>query len=276
MQKLFAVIGDPIAHSMSPLMHNDLFGVYGINAHYHPLLVKKESLQEAVAGLKAIGISGFNVTVPHKERIIPFLDYVDPLAGSIGAVNTVVNKEGKLHGYNTDGTGYVAGLQAALPEFKNKRTLIIGAGGAARGIYFALAAAGLQHIDLCNRTAEKAELIKNECPYEVQTTVYSKDMAEKELSQYGLIIQTTPIGMSAASQGLPLSLQRLDSKTFVSDIIYNPLYSPFLLQAQKAGAEIQNGLPMFVYQGALAFELWTGIKPDTNRMKKLVLSHLGG
>ncbi|WP_080844916.1 shikimate dehydrogenase [Cytobacillus gottheilii] len=276
MQKLYAVLGDPIAHSMSPVMHNDLFGAYGIHAHYHPLLVKKETLQEAVTGLKAIGISGFNVTVPHKERIIPFLDYVDPLAAAIGAVNTVVNIEGKLQGYNTDGTGYVAGLQTVLSDFKDRRTLVIGAGGAARGIYFALAAAGVQQMDLCNRTAEKAELIKNECPYEVETNVYSKDMAEKVLSQYGLIIQTTPIGMSSAATDMPLSLQHLDSKTFVSDIIYNPLYSPFLLAAKNMGAEVQNGLPMFVYQGALAFELWTGIKPDTNRMKKLVLSHLGG
>ncbi|WNS74372.1 shikimate dehydrogenase [Bacillus sp. DTU_2020_1000418_1_SI_GHA_SEK_038] len=276
MKKFFAVIGDPIAHSMSPAMHNDLFQAYGIDAHYQPLHVKREDLADAIKGLKAIGISGFNVTVPHKETIIPLLDELDPLAQSIGAVNTVVNLEGKLIGYNTDGSGYVKGLQEEMPNLKDKKVLVIGAGGAARAIYFTIAAAGAEKLDICNRTVSKAAIIKNECPYYVNSDVYDIRNAEENLELYDLVIQTTPAGMAPKIQDLPLSLHNLKEGALASDIIYNPLETIFLKEAKNKGASIQNGLNMFVYQGALAFEKWTGTFPDTNRMRDIVLSQLGG
>lgn len=273
MQKLFAVIGDPIAHSMSPAMHNDLFAHYGVDAHYMPLHVNKKDLREAVFGLKAIGVSGFNVTVPHKESIIPFLDAVDPLAESIGAVNTVVNVNGCLHGFNTDGSGFVTGLQQEIADIEKRKILIIGAGGAARGIYFALASAGTKKLDLCNRTLKKAEMLLKDCPYTVSTNIWTLQEAEMALADYEVIIQTTSIGLKV-NDPLPLSLRNLRTNAFVSDIIYNPLHTLFLQEAGKKGAKIQNGLEMFVNQGALAFEKWTGIMPDTARMKKIVLSSL--
>lgn len=276
MNKLYAVIGDPIAHSMSPAMHNELFKTYHINAHYQPLLVKRNDLGDAIKGLKAIGIAGFNVTIPHKEAIIPFLDRIDPLAEAIGAVNTVVNENGELVGYNTDGSGYVKGLLEKLNTLQNKRVLIIGAGGAARALYFTIASQGVNRLDVCNRTLHKAQVIIRECPYPVQSAAIEISEAENNLDKYDVVIQTTPIGMAPKKEDLPLSLHSLHANTFVSDIIYNPLQSKFLQEAKLKGASIQNGLPMFVYQGALAFEKWTGIFPDTKKMEEVVLQQLGG
>jgi shikimate dehydrogenase len=276
MKKLYAVIGDPIAHSMSPQMHNDLFQLYQIDAHYQPLLVKKENLREAVIGLKAIGISGFNVTIPHKTEIISFLDEVDPLAKQIGAVNTVVNLDGKLVGYNTDGLGFIAGLLSLVPEISTQKVLIIGAGGAARAIYYSLAMKGIQTLDICNRTVQKAKELILECPYTLRSNALSIYEAEGQLQHYDIIIQTTNIGMSPHLEQIPISLDGLKKGSIVSDIIYNPLETQLLKMAQKHEAMIQNGIDMFVHQGAIAFHYWTGILPDVKRMKQNVLEQLGG
>jgi shikimate dehydrogenase len=276
MKKLYAVIGEPIAHSMSPQMHNDLFRHYNLDAHYQPLLVKKEDLKDAVLGLKAIGVSGFNVTIPHKTEIIPFLDEVDALAMQIGAVNTVVNQNGKLVGYNTDGLGYIAGLSSLVPEILTQNVLIIGAGGAARAIYYTLAKTGIQTLDMCNRTVQNAaDLILN-CPYKQSSIALSINEAENHLQHYDIIIQTTNIGMSPFLEQIPISFDRLKEGSIVSDIIYNPLETQLLKVAKEKKAVTQNGIEMFVHQGAIAFKYWTGIFPDVKRMKQNVLEQLGG
>ncbi|MGG5254978.1 shikimate dehydrogenase [Neobacillus sp. SM06] len=274
MKKLFAVLGDPIAHSMSPAMHNDLFAHYRLEAEYLPFQVQKENLKDAVKGLKALGAAGFNVTVPHKSAILPFLDEIDELALSIGAVNTVVNRSGKLVGYNTDGLGFIKGLETFLPQLANKKALVIGAGGAARAIYFSLAQLDCLTIDLANRTVQKAEELIRDCPFTNASRAFSLDEAAAKLGDYDLLIQTTSIGMHPNSTEQPLRLDRLGNKAVVCDIIYNPLYTQFLQQAKQRGATVQNGLEMFVYQGALAFEKWTGIFPDIQRMKTNVLQQL--
>lgn len=276
MKKMFGVIGDPIAHSMSPAMHNDLFELYGIDASYLPFRVLKDDLEAAVKGLKALGVSGFNVTIPHKTEIMQLLDKIDPLAEAIGAVNTVKNEDGLFIGYNTDGPGFVKGLEGHAADFKEKAALIIGAGGAARAIYFSMAKAGIKRIDLYNRTLEKAEELVQTCPYDVKSNVLERDAAESGLGNYQLIIQTTSIGMVPDTDFSPLSLVNISQEALVSDIIYNPLQTKLLTDASANGASIQNGIDMFVYQGALAFEKWTGIFPDTERMKANVLRHLGG
>ena len=276
MKKLFAVLGDPIAHSMSPAMHNDLFNHYHLEAEYLPFQVKKENLKDAVKGLKALGAAAFNVTVPHKSAILPFLDEIDELALSIGAVNTVVNQSGKLVGYNTDGLGFIKGLEPFLPQLANKKALVIGAGGAARAIYFSLAKLDCLTIDLANRTVQKAEELIRDCPFTNASQAISLDEAAAKLGDYDLLIQTTSIGMHPNVSEQPLCLDRLGNKAVVCDIIYNPLYTQFLQQAEQRGAAVQNGLEMFVYQGALAFEKWTGIFPDIQRMKTNVLQQLRG
>lgn len=276
MKKLFGVMGDPIGHSMSPVMHNDLFVHYGIDAAYVPFHVSKGDLAAAVKGLKAIHVAGFNVTVPYKTEIMEFLDEIDPLAKAIGAVNTVVNKEGKLIGYNTDGRGFVRGLNEQLSTITNKNVLMIGAGGAAKAIYFSMAEAGVQKLDLYNRTPAKAEELKYSCPFPIETEVFDRGQAEERLADYDLLIQTTLIGMAPNIEESPLSIKEVKPESFASDIIYNPLETKFLREASSAGARIQNGIEMFVYQGALAFEIWTGIFPNTERMKENVLKQLGG
>ncbi|CAM4135581.1 shikimate dehydrogenase [Bacillus manliponensis] len=277
MKQLYGVIGNPIGHSLSPHMQNDAFLHCGIDAHYHAFLVEESKLSEAVAGLKAIGIAGFNVTTPHKVSIMQYLDEIDPLAKQIGAVNTVLHEDGKLIGYNTDGIGYVRSLQSIRNEpLQNKRILLLGAGGAARAIYFSLIAAGVQEIDVANRTVGKARELINACNDAVKSSAFSLEEAREMSANYDVIIQTTTIGMYPNVEDTPLPIISLKAGTIVSDIIYNPFETKLLQEAKEKGATVQNGIDMFVYQGALAFEIWTGHFPNIERMKQFVIRKLGG
>lgn len=276
MKKLFAVLGDPIAHSMSPQMHNDILNYYQIDGVYLPFHVTLDRLKDAVYGLKALGVAGFNVTVPHKSTIIPFLDGVDELAEKIGAVNTVVNENGSLIGYNTDGPGFIKGLEEVIPSIKDQRILIVGAGGAARAIYFSLAKNQPQAVDIANRTFGTAKALVDECPFSVSSTAMTLERAHQDLGNYDLIVQTTKVGMSPKVSEQPVKLDKLSKHALVCDIIYNPLETQFLHEAKQRGATVQNGIDMFVFQGALAFEKWTGIFPDIGRMRNNVLKQLGG
>jgi shikimate dehydrogenase len=277
MKKIYGVMGDPIAHSMSPDIHNDAFEKENIEAVYHHFHVTKEGLNDAVKGMKALGIEGFNITIPHKTLIIPFLDEVDELALAIGAVNTVVNKNGRFIGYNTDGKGFFKSLCDEISgDIKAKKTLVIGAGGAARAIYFTLVKEGVKQVDIANRTKERAAQLVSDCPYDKVSKALSIIEAEESLSQYDLIIQTTSSGMSPELDHSPLKVDQLKTGAIVSDIIYNPLQTKLLREAGEKGAETQNGLGMFINQAALAFEIWTGIMPDTARMTDIVLNKLGG
>lgn len=276
MKKLFGVIGDPIAHSMSPAMHNDLFDFYGIDAEMFAFHIKGPYLEDAVKGFKAINIAGFNVTIPHKSAIMPFLDEIDPLAEAIGAVNTVVNKDGKFIGYNTDGSGYFEGIKQVVSDVQGKTVLLVGAGGAAKAIYYTMANAGVKRIDIANRTRQSAESLIANCPYKTCSEVLEITEEKQDFSTYDIIIQTTSVGMHPKVNETPIHFHRLKDGALVSDIIYTPLETRFLYNARQLGAATQNGIPMFVYQGALAFEKWTGIFPDADRMEAVVLRQLGG
>ena len=277
MNQIFGVIGYPIAHSMSPDMHNDSFEHLGIQATYLPFAVRPEDLQDAVKGMKAIGIQGFNVTIPHKTDIMPLLDKIDSLAAEIGAVNTVKLEGGEYVGYNTDGLGFVKGIKEHLQSsLADQKVLIVGAGGAARGIYYSLLQEGARHVDIANRTISKGEQLIDGKTSDTKSVVLSIAEAERILSEYTLIINTTSIGMHPNVNESPLSLKNMRPQVLVSDIIYNPLQTKLLKEAENKGAFIQNGIPMFVHQGALAFQLWTGKQPDIERMRKIVLTKLGG
>ncbi|WP_057911666.1 shikimate dehydrogenase [Peribacillus muralis] len=277
MKKIYGVMGDPIAHSMSPDIHNDAFKKENIEAVYHHFHVTKDGLSDAVKGMKSLGIEGFNVTIPHKTSIIPLLDEVDGLAQAIGAVNTVVNKNGRFIGYNTDGKGFFKSLCDEISgDIKAKKTLVIGAGGAARAIYFTLVKEGVKQVDIANRTKERAAQLVSDCPYDKISKALSIIEAEQSLSQYDLIIQTTSSGMSPELEHSPVKVDQLKTGAIVSDIIYNPLQTKLLREAYEKGAKTQNGLGMFINQAALAFEIWTDIMPDTARMTDIVLNKLGG
>lgn len=271
--KLFGLIGCPVHHSLSPLMHNDAFQTLHIDAHYHAFHVEPHMLKEAVQGLKALQCAGFNVTIPHKTAVMEYMDELDETAKQMGAVNTVVNEQGKWVGYNTDGEGFVRALCEQMNvQLCGARILLVGAGGAARGIYFALLQHHVSAVDVCNRTTGKAEaFIKKE-----KSAVYSLEEGEERLAEYDIVINTTSVGMYPHVEAMPISLRNLKKDTIVSDIIYNPLMTKWLQEAKEKGARVQNGVGMFVYQGALAFEKWTGIFPNTKRMEQLVIQKLGG
>ncbi|MFX3624469.1 MAG: shikimate dehydrogenase [Ectobacillus sp.] len=277
MKQLYGVIGNPIGHSLSPLMHNDAFSALGIDAHYHAFRLEEEKLGDAVKGFKAIGISGFNVTTPHKVAIMAHLDEIDELAQQIGAVNTVVNQNGKFIGYNTDGIGYVRSLQAISKEpLEGKRVLLLGAGGACRAIFFSLASSGVRHIDIANRTVARAQELIQACPRSLGSQALTAEEATALQHTYDIIINTTTVGMYPNIDETPLAIRSLKEGAIVSDIIYNPLETKIMREAKQAGAFVQNGVDMFVYQGAMAFELWTKQWPDVERMKQLVITKLGG
>ncbi|MDF2558545.1 MAG: shikimate 5-dehydrogenase [Bacillales bacterium] len=262
MQKYF-VIGDPIAQSKSPVMQNANFRDKGIEAELMATRIFEEELEFWVASFRKNG-SGACVTIPHKVSIMQYLDEVDSFASEVGAVNTIVNQNGKLIGFNTDGPGFIQGLEEF--DLSNRKILIIGAGGAARGIYYGFLHKGLSDITIANRTVVKGYAI---CP-----NVLTLEEAEERLSQFGLIVNTTPIGMFPDMEACPISLQNLTKETIVCDIIYNPFKTKFLKEAESRGAVIQNGLPMFVNQGALQFEYWTGQKADRKVMEEAVLEQL--
>jgi len=275
MKKWFAVMGDPIEHSKSPAMHNVWFREMSIDATYIPVHVSSESLESAVAGLKTLGASGWNVTIPHKTAIIPYLDELDELAEKMGAVNTVVRtKEGTLKGYNTDGVGFVRSLEDAVGKsHKDKPVLLIGAGGAARGIAFAMQQQGYKNLTIANRTVANAQAIVDEMG---TGQAISLTEAEATLADFCILVQMTSAGLATGNFSMPFSLDRLTKGAIVADIVYNPLMTPFLQAAEEKGATIVTGLGMFVHQGAIAFEYWLGKSPNTNSMIAQLKVQLGG
>lgn len=275
MKKWYAVIGDPIGQSMSPEMQESWLQENNIDASYIPIHVRAEELEEAVASLKRLGCSGWNVTVPHKSAIISLLDEIDASAQLMDAVNTVeVLADGTLRGSNTDGAGFVRSLEEVFgTQCQEKSVLIIGAGGAARGISYALHDAGYGPIHFTNRTIEKARQLAEGLK---GASVLSIDDAEKALASYGLIVQTTSVGMNFAQSGMPLNPKNIAQEAVVADIIYNPLETELLAKAREKGAHTMNGIGMFTNQGALAFEKWTGIQPDTEKMNEKITNKLGG
>lgn len=275
MKKWYAVIGDPISHSMSPFMHTEWFAEQEMDASYIPIQVKKEQLGQAISSLKVLGASGWNVTIPHKETIIPYLDHLDESARWMGAVNTVVvENDGSLTGYNTDGTGFVQSLEQEIGNHsKQSPILLIGAGGAARGISFALKSHGYTDISCANRTFKSAEKLVHDIEGK---KAYTLEEAEKIMGSFQILIQTTSAGMKNSTIATPLSLKFLKPSAIVADIVYNPLLTPFLLEAKEQRARTVTGLGMFVHQGSLSFQKWTTYRPNTERMMKELERLLGG
>lgn len=263
MKKWYAVLGNPIHHSISPRMHEAWFEKYKVDASYVPILVRAGDLQRTVDSLKLLGCSGFNVTVPYKEEIVPFLDDLDSSAIEAGAVNTVVNRDGYLIGYNTDGKGLLAGISGLTED---KRVLVLGAGGAAKGIVAALKSRGIQTIGIANRTMDKALQLAEWAGGEA----ISYKEAERVFSTFDIVIQTTSVGMDEAMS--PVNFEGWHPSMMAIDIIYSPPETAFLKKAREQGATTMNGLSMLIGQGALAFELWTGIFPDQDYCKETIFS----
>lgn len=252
-----AVIGHPIAHSLSPQLHEQWLRASGLFGRYEAIDATLDELPALFAAMREGDWDGFNVTIPYKEVVVRYLDDLDEAAKQAGAVNTVYKRDGRLIGTNTDGAGLV---QALMPytDFTG-RVLIVGAGGAARGIVQALPT---RDVTIVNRTMERTKALAD------TFGVVYKTFDDLNLSQYDVIIQTTSVGMDERST--PLSLEGLRQNTVVCDIIYRPLVTPMLQEAKRRGAKIVTGVAMFVGQGALSFEKWTGVKPDETVGKKLI------
>jgi len=273
---LVGLIGWPISHSVSPVMHNAAFAELRMNWRYVPLPVRPERVGEAIAGVRALGLRGVNVTVPHKQAVMPFLDRWSPAAAAIGAVNTiVVGEEGELLGENTDAAGFVTDLRANGVDPAGKRVLVVGAGGSARAIVYGLAEAGCDSLVLLNRTLDKAESLlaamRELFPDVPMTTRSFPDGVAASAPDAELIVNCTSLGMSPNLEGLPWDedVEFREGQT-VYDLVYNPAVTRLLQLASVDGATVIGGLGMLIHQGAIAFEKWTGEEAPVDVMRRAV------
>ena len=274
--EVVGIFGYPIKHSLSPVMHNSAFEALKLDFIYLPFEVKPEDLEIAVEAIKVLGFKGVNITVPHKEKVIKYLDELNSSAREVGAVNTIENQNGKLIGYNTDGIGFLKSLQGKF-NLAGKNVVLLGAGGAGKAIASALAknkVSSLTLIDLkIKKAKETALLVKRMCKvlgerckvtinYQLSTINFNTD----------LLINATPLGMKPGDP-LPVNKKYLYKNLFVYDIIYNR-ETELLKQAKKIGAKTLGGLEMLIYQGAEAFRIWTGRKVPIEVMRKAIAKEI--
>lgn len=257
------VIGNPIAHSLSPVMQNAGIAAAGLDYSYIAMPVENEALAEAVAGMKALGFRGINVTIPHKQAIMPFLDKIDQDAQIIGAVNTVLNQDGYLTGYNTDVIGFIDGMKQQGFQPAGKHALLLGAGGAARAIVWGLIKEKVASLTIAVRNPAKVQPMVDEFKQYMDITLlnWQNEALNAQLSKTQLLINATPLGMEPHVDAMPpIDWSCVQPAAFVYDIIYTPAETLFLKTAKEKGCQILNGEAMLVGQGAAAFEIWTGQK----------------
>ncbi|MFO8020390.1 MAG: shikimate dehydrogenase [Promethearchaeia archaeon] len=276
--QILCLIGHPVAHSFSPIMHNPALQELELDYVYTAFDVPPRNLEKAVEGLKALNIKGCNVTIPHKEAIIPFLDEIDPLAAKIGAINTIKNDNGTLIAKNTDSIGGKKALKEAGCTISKQKIAVIGAGGASRALNFTLAEEA-REIVIFNRTVSRgknlAKELQNKMEIKARGLSLEQKILKKELEGADILINTTPVGMYPKVDNSPISKDLLHEDLFVFDIVYNPSKTKLLKDAKSVGCDTLGGLDMLVYQGALGFKWWTGHKPNTTLMKKALKKHLG-
>lgn len=267
------VIGHPIAHSKSPLIHNHWIGEMGLSGEYRAIDIDPRNLEEGVRELRAQGYAGFNVTIPHKQAIFALCDQVDDKARAVGAVNTVTIKQGRMYGTNTDIFGFMENLTHSVPNLLHlaqRPSVVLGAGGAARAIVYALLLAGARNIMISNRTREKAVEVAGLDSRRIDVVPW--DMREEVLRGAGLLVNTTSLGM-AGKDALDLPLNNLPENAIVNDIVYVPLMTNLLREAAARGNTVVTGIGMLLHQARPAFEQWFGILPTVSAsLEKKVLA----
>ncbi len=275
--KIVGIFGYPIEHTFSPLMHNAAFSTLGLDYCYIPFEVRPKDLKSAVEGIRTLNIRGVNITVPHKEAVIKYLDELSEEAKLIGAVNTIENRDGKLIGHNTDGRGFIKSLwEDAKTKAKGKKVSILGAGGAGKGVAVSCALEGASEIIIANRTIMKAEELVRYLDRHFKKTQFSaiplvKQQLSNVIAESDILINATSLGLKGKGM-LPISYKELHKDLVVYDLIYNPLITPLLKIARRAGVKkVVNGIGMLIHQGAFAFEIWTEKKPPVDVMKKAIL-----
>ena len=270
--KLFILFGDPVAHSLSPVMQNAALQAAGIDGLYIPWRVQSAGLPAAFASLRGMeNFGGANVTVPHKEQAFALVDTLTPEAAAVGAVNTVVVRDGRLLGANTDGLGFLRSLHEEadfLP--RGKPAVILGAGGAARAVAWSLADAGTEPLVIVNRTAPRARSLAEFVHREIGTSTIGLGLDDPQVAatvkDCALVVNTTSVGLNPADPP-PIDPILLQPGILVYDLIYRPRETALLREASRRGCRVVGGLGMLLYQGALAFELWTGHKPSEAAMR---------
>lgn len=262
--RLISLLGNPVKHSYSPYMHNLSFESLKLDFAYMAFEIEDNKIKEAIEAMRVLNVKGFNITMPYKEEAIQFLDAIDDEARIIGSVNTVLHNNGKLIGYNTDGKGFIKALEEKSVDFKDKKIVILGSGGAAKAIAIQLALDSVKEIVIANRTLVKAEIIvdiiKKHIPnVKVKSIKLDDKLLKKELADATILINTSSIGMKdTLGESIIKDVEILHDNLLVADTIYNPSKTKLLSQAEEIGCKTMNGLSMLVYQGALAFKIWTG------------------
>jgi shikimate dehydrogenase len=271
------IIGDPIEHSLSPAMQNAAFEAAGLDFVYVPLRVQRGAASMGAYSMRALGIRGLNVTVPHKVDILPCLDSVDAQAVRIGAVNTIVNEDGRLTGHNTDADGFMQGLAARGIRVEGLEVVVMGAGGAARAVVFSLADAGAR-VTILNRDPGRAAALARDVSSSMDSSVafggLTESTLESRLDGAALLVNTTSVGMHPTEDATPCPGRLLRRDLAVCDIVYNPRETLLLRDAAASGAVTVNGVEMLVRQGARAFELWTGAPAPVDVMRLTVIREL--
>jgi shikimate dehydrogenase len=275
--KTCILIGDPVEHSFSPLIHNAGFTAVGINFVYVACLVK--DLEHAIKGIRALHIRGASITIPHKIKAIRYVDKLDDLAQKIGSINTILNQEGKLIGYNSDGMGALKALQDRAIDLKSKSVVVLGSGGVARAITFSLLMkGGLKRLHILGIIEDEMNILvedlKKTGGTEIYGTLLEEDILQKTLRMSDILINCTPVGMYPKIEESPVPSNFLRSELVVFDVVYNPPQTMLLRDAQKAGCGTVSGLEMFINQAIVQFELWTGKKAPVDAMKKVLVQQL--
>lgn len=270
--KLAGVMGWPISHSKSPILHGYWLDHYHVDGAYIPMAVSPDSLGQAVDGLRALGFKGSNVTVPHKQAIMSYCDIIADDARMIGAVNTLVlDADGHITGSNTDHAGFIDNLRLSDPSWdpKSGTAVVLGAGGAARAVLYGLIRAGAPKIRVANRTLDRARALAEDFAPHVEVVAFS-DTAEA-LADCALLVNTTSLGMTGQPP-LDLRLDALPKSALVTDIVYAPLVTPLLAEAMKRGNRTVDGLGMLLHQAVPGFEAWFGVRPAvTQDLREIVL-----
>jgi shikimate dehydrogenase len=273
--KTYCIIGDPIHHSLSPAMQNAAFAALGLNCTYIAFRVPTGELKESVESLRNINIAGFNVTVPHKIGVINYLDELDATAKTVGAVNTVNNINGIFKGYNTDIYGFIEPLHKRKVDFQGMKVLLLGAGGAARAVVAALAQErGINNLTIANRNIDRAkELASIGSSLGIKSEAVPLEMAQELSCISDLIVNATLLGMN--NETSLIDYQHINKGSIVYDIVYRPIVTDLIDNAKQAQAHVVYGYEMLIAQGARAFEIWTGLAPPIDVMKKNLLGTFG-
>lgn len=270
--RIVGVIGDPVEHSRSPQMHNTAFQEMGLDYVYVPFRVKAEQLRSAVNGFKALNVAGINVTLPHKKAVLPLMDHISEEAELIGAVNTMVFKDGVVEGHNTDARGFIASLyEKDIDSVKNMKVVVLGAGGGARAIVTGLALENVDRITIANRTPENAFRLADDMGKKTSVPIIGISLNDKELpdriSECDLLVSTITAGMDPNIK-LTIDPNWLQKDCVVCDIVYTPPETNLLKAAMDRGLKTVGGMGMLVHQGAISFQLWTGVPPPLETMRK--------